>query len=204
MPGIKIVSDFTDYYDYLSDSLSTIEYSRKANNGVQRVAALNKLRQLGIKAIDIMPVNKYISSDGKIVVYTNTSAHDGKGKKVLTVDEAKLYYSNYSASKYYENCKDYIKFIQIGKQRYTLNINRSSVEDRHSEEIKGITKLPDEYNRVVGIPIFSIDYICIENQMVATDFNEVEKLSNYGIQSFIKPEEVIKEIKDSLLIYNLA
>lgn len=204
MPGIKIVSDFTDYYDYMSDSISTIEYHRNVNNGVQRVAALNKLRQLSIKVIDIMPVSKYLSSDGKIVVYTNPSAHNGNGKKVLTVDEAQLYYPNYSASKYYENCTSYIKFIQVGKQRYTLQIKRNSVEDRSTEEIVGISRLPDEYNRVVGIPIFSIDYICVDNQMIATDFNEVEKLSNYGLQEFIKPEEVIKEIKDSLLIYNIV
>ena len=52
--------------------------------------------------------------------------------------------------------------------------------------------------------IYSIDYIQYNNEMLATDFNEVQNLHNIGFERFMTAEQIINEIRDSILIYNKA
>lgn len=205
MSGIKIDSDFKDYYDYLNDESSAITYHRRYGDCAQRGTALRKLQNLGIRTIEIKQVSKFIySSKEKLVVYTDPMLHNGKGKRVMCVDEARQSYINYIASKYYDECKEFIKLLQVGKRRFVINYKRADEFDLSKNEITNITEISSELNNAVALPIFSVDYISIDSAMVATDFNEVEVLRDCGVAEILRPEEVIEEIKNSLVAYNKA
>lgn len=204
MSSLCISSDFSDFYDYLNNKSSPIRYDRQLSGCRQRGVALKFLRTLGIKTIDIQPVSQYIESDGPLVVYTDIRGHNGNGKRIETVAEARFLHENCIASRLLTLDELLtMKFIQIGKRRYTLYFKKSKEDHPLSVgTLVDIKRAPDEYNRVIGLPIFSIDYISHNNDVLATDFNEVECLERYKMNNYISAEETVTEIIDALIAYN--
>lgn len=202
MSGLCIKSDYTDFYDVLSNDNSIITYNRYLSQCKQRGSALKYLRSLGIKTIDIKQVNQFFRGDGPIVVYKDPMGHSGNGKAIMSVDEAMQSYSNCVASKYYNNDGFTIKYLQIGKRRFSLCFKKSSAETLNMGVLVDIKEISPEYNRLIGLPIFSIDYISDGREMIATDFNEVENLRNLGMDRYISSSDVITEIIDALTVYN--
>lgn len=202
MHGLVINSDFKDYYDEYCDSNSNVVYNRFYSNSMQRGTALNKLRGLGLKTLDVKQVSSYFSGDGYIVVYTNPKLHNGCGKRIMTVNEALQSYGNCLASPYIFNNGLTVKYMQIGKRRFNLYFQKGGALSLDIGTLIKIEELPSDYNRLIGIPIFSIDYISDGTYMIATDFNEVENLSMLGLNNYIGPHEVISEIIETMHVYN--
>lgn len=203
MTGVRIISDFVDYYDCLSSDEEQMVYHRNYGDCSQRGKALHKLQIMGIKTIEVQQVERFVDTlSEKLVVYIDPRQHNGKGKRIMTVGEAKQTYPNYIASKFYEGTTEYIKFLQVGKRRFIINCKRTDENDLSKHIITDINEISSELNRLVSLPIFSINYISVDNAMVATDFNEVERLDNCGVKDLLKPEQVIEEIKNSLVAYN--
>ena len=202
MSGLCIKSDYTDFYDVLSNDNSIITYNRYLNQCKQRGSALKYLRSLGIKTLDIKQVNQFFRGDGPIVVYKDPIGHSGMGKAIMTVDEAMQSYSNCVASKYYNTDGFTIKYLQIGKRRFSLCFKKNESETLDMGTLVDIKEITPEYNRLIGLPIFSIDYISNGYDMIATDFNEVENLHNLGIDRYLDSNAVITEIIDALTVYN--
>lgn len=202
MSGLCIKSDYTDFYDVLSNDNSIITYNRYLNQCKQRGSALKYLRSLGIKTLDIKQVNQFFRGDGPIVVYKDPIGHGGMGKAIMTVDEAMQSYSNCVASKYYNTDGFTIKYLQIGKRRFSLCFKKNESETLDMGTLVDIKEITPEYNRLIGLPIFSIDYISNGYDMIATDFNEVENLHNLGIDRYLDSNAVITEIIDALTVYN--
>ena len=203
MSRICIQSDFNDYYDILSDDKSALVYKRYMCDCKQRGTDLKYLRSIGIKTIELKQVSQFSSLDGNIVVYTDPKGHNGNGKKIMNVNEAMLNYSNCLASKYYETEDNFtIKYLQIGKRRFTLCFKKIDKLSLSPGILVDIKESSNEYNRLIGLPIFSIDYISNNNEMIATDFNEVQNLSSIGMQNYISPDNIMTEILESLAIYN--
>ena len=103
-------------------------------------------------------------------------------------------YPNSLASKLYKDADITIKYLVIGELRYSVVIKNNDIYSMKNKEVTRIDRLEDSEDRLFGMPIYSIDYITIGGQMVAIDFNRVQKLSNLGIQEYLKPEEVIENI----------
>lgn len=205
MCSINIISDFTDYYDVLKDDKSCITYKRMLSESKQRATALKELRRLSIKTLDIKSVNQFTRYDGPIVVYTNPNEHHGLGKRIMTVEEAQQSYSNCVASQYIESSGLMtIKFLQIGKRRFSLMYKKANTLSLDMGTLIDISESSQGYNNSIALPIYSIDYISVDNQMVATDFNEVENLGKLQIDRHLSKEDIINEIRESLLIYNKA
>jgi len=203
MCNLCIQSDFIDYYDYLSSDTSNIIYNRYVSQCKQRGVALKYLRNLGIKTVELKQVNKFFREDGNIVVYTDPRAHNSLGKKIMTVDEANQMYANYIASHYYETTEGItLKFLQVGKRRFTLYYKKNDHYSLEMGKLIDIRESKPYYNRLIGLPIFSIDYISNGREMIATDFNEVENLKAIGVSNLLKSQDVILEIVDALIAYN--
>lgn len=199
--SLCIKSDFVDYYDNLSSNTGII-YNRMISDVKQRGSALRYLRSLGVKTLDIKQVSNFSYLDGDLVVYTDSKKHHGNGKKIMSYEEALTYYSNYPASIYLEDSKGItIKVLQIGQRRFNLTFKK---EDKSLTEGKliGISEMAPAFNMLIGLPIFSIDYVASGCEMIATDFNEVENLSRIGINNYISSDDVCKEIINSLYAYN--
>ena len=203
MNGIKIRSDFNDYYDIYSSQDPLLYYDRYLKNCKQRGSALKYLRYLGIKTIEVKQVNQFFSGDGEIVVYTDPKGHNGNGKYIMTVNNAMQYYGNCLASHYYSEAGDLtLKFLQIGKRRFSLYYKKDNVKSLELGNLIYYKEAEPDYNRLVGLPIYSIDYISNGVEMIATDFNEVENLQSIGLSGLMNGKEVNEEIFNALLVYN--
>lgn len=202
MSGLCIKSDYTDFYDVLSNNNSIITYNRYLSQCKQRGSALKYLRSLGIKTLDIKQVNQFFRGDGPIVVYKDPMGHHGNGKAIMSVDEAMQYYSNCVASNYYNKDGFTIKYLQIGKRRFSLCFKKNEAETLDVGTLIDIKENTSEFNRLIGLPIFSIDYISNGCEMIATDFNEVENLHNINMDRYLDSNTVITEIIDALTVYN--
>lgn len=202
MSGLCIKSDYTDFYDVLSNNNSIITYNRYLSQCKQRGSALKYLRSLGIKTLDIKQVNQFFRGDGPIVVYKDPMGHHGNGKAIMSVDDAMQYYSNCVASNYYNKDGFTIKYLQIGKRRFSLCFKKNEAETLDVGTLIDIKENTSEFNRLIGLPIFSIDYISNGCEMIATDFNEVENLHNINMDRYLDSNTVITEIIDALTVYN--
>lgn len=202
MSGLCIKSDYTDFYDVLSNNNSIITYNRYLSQCKQRGSALKYLRSLGIKTLDIKQVNQFFRGDGPIVVYKDPMGHHGNGKAIMSVDDAMQYYSNCVASNYYNKDGFTIKYLQIGKRRFSLCFKKNEAETLDVGTLIDIKESNSEFNRLIGLPIFSIDYISNGCEMIATDFNEVENLHNINMDRYLDSNTVITEIIDALTVYN--
>lgn len=202
MSGLCIKSDYTDFYDVLSNNNSIITYNRYLSQCKQRGSALKYLRSLGIKTLDIKQVNQFFRGDGPIVVYKDPMGHHGNGKAIMSVDEAMQYYGNCVASNYYNKDGFTIKYLQIGKRRFSLCFKKNETETLDVGTLIDIKENTSEFNRLIGLPIFSIDYISNGCEMIATDFNEVENLHNINMDRYLDSNTVITEIIDALTVYN--
>jgi len=131
-------------------------------------------------------------------VYTDPKRHEHKGKSIMRLEEARHMYPNSLASKLYKDADITIKYLVIGELRYSVVIKNNDIYSMKNKEVTRIDRLEDSEDRLFEMPIYSIDYITIGGQMVAIDFNRVQKLSNLGIQEYLKPEEVIENIYRSI------
>lgn len=192
--GVKITSDFSDYYDYLSNDGSSIVYDRKEKDRQSRGKDLAFLRSLGIRTIEIKQPKDWIGSGEQLVVYKNPRLHHGEGKIITSIDDALLMYGNYPATLLLKpddglTCK----YLQLGKRRFTMYFQ--SKEPLKIGELISINETSLQFNESIKFPIFSIDYLMVGGQMLATDFNTVENLKEIGLDKYLKPEEVLIEIE---------
>ena len=202
--SICIKSDFLDYYDYLS-SPNGLVYERKMSECKPRGSDLKFLKQLGLQTLEIKPVNMFSYIDKELVVYTDSNKHWGHGKKICSYDEAMSMYGSYPASKYIsldDTNGITIKALQIGSRRFNL-IFQKEENKLEPGKLINITEASRSFNRNIRLPIYSIDYLQVGNQLIATDFNRVQQLSYLNIQSIITADNIIKEIYNTIIEYKV-
>lgn len=196
----RLDSDFTDFYDKLTNNKSRLKYIRKRVTFGTRIKELSFLNSLGIKTIPYGIVSKLdesIKDNDKIVVYTNQSMHSSTGKHIYRRREAAGQYRNLVASKYIPNNLGYtLKYLQIGERRFQIIL--TSTKELNEGTPIYIQELEPRYNNKIKLPIFSIDYVTDGNDWFAVDFNEVQRLDNLNIEDYIKAEDVVLEIKKAL------
>ena len=194
---IRLESDYTDYYDSIFSDEGKSTYRRISTECMPRGRAIKYLKELGVPTIEVGQVNTFNSLQySKLVVYTNSRQHGGKGKVVVSTDEAKRYYSNYLAAPYIENTNGAsLKYIQIGGIAIQLSLrNNGDKAEIKSGEVVESNRSDIGMNKQINIPIFSIDYIPVNGIITAIDFNSSENLSRYGIDKIVTPDEILAEL----------
>lgn len=194
-------SEFEDYYD---QSLAVLAQSGLAYNRVRTINNRNKelakLKDIGIETIKLTAATRIWTQSSRVVVYTDAGKHDGKGKEVYSLSEAQLMFNSSLVSEYIPQ-KDGIgyKMLYIGKLGFKCTmLYRDGI---HMAGCLDITPVQGGYNKRIGLPIYSIDYININGKLVACDFNEVENLSMLGFWQVMNAESIAGEIMESLLMY---
>lgn len=207
MGTLTIKSNFTDYYDntakeYNVPSVPNKCYDRNTRIYVHRAQSIKFLKSLGINTITLKPVSQLSRYDDDVVVYIDDTLHEGQGKVVVSANVALRNFSNCVCTKYYPDVSKTYKVLQVGEKRYNLSFDKTTgetEEDFSHGLLSDIKILTPSYNKNINIPIFSIDYIETETDMIATDFNEVEKLNKLNFNTILKPEEIIKELMKTLV-----
>lgn len=203
---VNIQSDFVDFYDKLSVPSSTIIYNRVRSNNT-RAQNIKTLQGLGIKTIPCGTLKQIIKPTmKKLVVYTNPTSHNFKGKHIYSLYDAISQYSNCVVSEFLENYGGYtVKYLQIGERRFRLLFFNPNYKEQLIEgNMVAIEELPREYNYQLGLPIYSIDYISNGCEMIAVDFNDVQCLESINMDKYISASDVIQEVKNAILVYNKA
>ena len=204
--NLVISSDFKDYYDTEASSVyneNSVVYSRFLSKVPGKVEELKFLNYLGNKTIPIMPVSKISMDVERVVVYMDLHGHRGKGKLLMRLNEANMLYPNKLASEYFDtNPGITFKILYIGKRRFRCVLRNSDFFTEN--EILDISELPSGYNLKIALPIFSIDYVQDRsNQMLACDFNSVQRLDYLGMEKLLSANDVISEIYRAMLEHKI-
>lgn len=203
IPKIKIESDFSDFYDFLGVSSEQLGvFNRFRSSMPDKAEGLAQLRSIGVQTIDTTAARRAVSASGKLVVYTDQSKHDGTGRVLMTMDEANMIYPNSLASEFFEEA-DCItnKLLQVGSRRFRI-VLRGKRQSLKAGEVVQLSEITPSFNMLLGLPIYSIDYVSTPRGLLAITLNTVERLADYGLQEVIKPEDVINEVYNALLKYN--
>lgn len=202
--GIRLESDFADYYDSCFESSGLLTYKRFMKDSLPRGEALSLISKFKVPVIEISSVNNFGRFYDKLVVYTDPKLHDGQGKVILSRSEASLMHGNCLASPFISGTNGvYLKYLQIGTRRFQLTMqNPFDGKKCTMGDIINIQELKPELNFIIGLPIFSIDYIANNNLMMAIDFNEVQSLDKLRFQRFMSASDIVKEVEKALISYN--
>ena len=202
---MTINSDFKDYYDETAKNIqSNLVYNRFISKSMSRGKALKYLSNMGIKTIEMKQASEFSVYDKYIVIYNDVYAHNGKGKLILSVEEALKYHSNCLASQFYETDGLTVKYTQIGKRRFYITYKKDNILSLDIGNIIDVKELEPAYNEYIRLPIFSIDYISIDNNMVATDFNECQNMGLVYMDRIIDSESVVNEIINAIKYYKIG
>ncbi len=210
---MAIISDFKDYYDEVYNSISSLDYIRNYGDCQDRSEDLRFLRSLGISTIDVKAIRDFDDTIDQVVVYLNPRKHNGEGKTVLDINTAKMLYWNQLGSFYYKDNTSVLKLLHIGKRRFQV-LYRTRDSDLLSRGIiHSVYEIDESYNYMISEPIFSIDFIVVDGEMIAIDFNKVQSLSEAGffetirckelkINKPITKKDICKEVEEALIKYN--
>ena len=203
--GMKIQSDFTDYYDGLAQSTGYVTYNRFYKNSESRATSLARLRAMGVQTVSLKAISDYNIFSGfeKYVVYTNQYEHNFRGKEILTLQDALEMFPNCAAVPFYEESNGItLKMLQIGSRRFRLMLKNTNLSLLREGSLIDIQEIKSSISYSVGLPLYSIDYIQTREGLLAIDFNYVQRLDTLGIQHYLTAEETYSEIRDALI--NLA
>ena len=202
--NIKLVSDFTDYYDHLfSGTGDCLTYTRKLSDCASKISDMKFLKSLGVPVIDIVPTS-YADDDAKVVVYSDLTKH-GSGKSIQIGGTAKSDYSHSFCSLFHpESSGVTVKYLQIGSLQLSLTfVNDDYMRTVSTGKLLEYRQLQSCFNSIIKLPIFSIDYINCNGVMTAIDFNQAENLKQLGVDRLVKPELVYSEVKKALEYYKI-
>lgn len=197
---VLLSSDFNDFYDSALTASDEVKcsgfiYERQLSKSSSRGRALGKLRNLGIKTIELKQVTEFNRFTPALVVYTDPFKHYGQGKHVIGYSEAVSTYPVCLASQFIEESEGIsVKFTQVGTRRFRTVYKSKDKYSLDHGKVLDICELERTKSSSIRLPIFSIDYIAIGKTMVATDFNEVQKLEGTGIETILSVDDVASEI----------
>ncbi len=207
---VAIRSDFVDFYDsafYNGDTPLGV-YNRNESDLVSITKGLAFLRGIGINTLGVNAVKNLNPKSGRVLVYVGDSL--GNQERLLMEHKsAKLMYPNMPASEFEEDSGSLItRVLQVGSRRFRITITGEfNCDGRHGNidygrgNIESIVELASSYNQSIRLPIFSIDYISSDNGMVATAFNNIEKLERY--HNLMRAEDVVDEVYRAMIRYNM-
>lgn len=208
---MKIISDFQDYYDTVATQFQgdNIILHRNNANRLGKMDSIKFMKSLGIETIELCTVSQYMrkiaSNDMElVVVYTDEYGHSGNGKVIMKIREAYELYSSYYCSKFeHSSLNKTYKILQIGYAKYSIiisndtSLQKQSLVENKVDEIKLLGKFEFNYSGCLHdvCPIHSIDYVRSDSgNMLACDFNVVQRLDTIGLNEIIKDAEVVNSL----------
>jgi hypothetical protein len=213
---LRLLSDFSDYYDHWFDSgAGCANLRRYSTDGVGRFEQLYFMGRAGIKvpAYGVVrsllgDVPRYGAPEAephrvskratKLVVYTDDMAHCGEGKVLVSLDEAMERYPDNVATEYIEGCPGVSwRYLQVGvhcfwieyKSRDDWRSNCGDVKMQVVGEGTGWGSLP-------RLPLFAIDYV-IGDELYAVDFNVAPGVRGTGVERILSPKQAAESIVEA-------
>jgi len=227
--NIFLDTDFRDYYDHRfcgSWQKPDIVFSRKTTDGPDRVGIFNELKKAGLQvpehgmASDLISrwkskwkkagIDNYMGEVQALVVYDDLHAHQGKGKRRLTVDEVEKFgLGNLFAAEFIPTTPGSgswsLRWLRAGLRRFWLRYTsfddwRSNYGDVSIEllfEEKRSDSLPKEKSLVWETPLVAVDFINAGPMgLIAVDLNIAPGIQGSGVEKLMLAREVYDEIEN--------
>lgn len=217
MSKLILKSDFRDYYDHWFDIMTSpndtyATFHRYSRNSMTRRKMFELLESLGNK----VPKHDYLhkmKDVEKVVVYTDQFAHRGEGKELLKLKYAKqkhlrmygapemdvnwIKHSIY-ASEYIGTSNMTMRKLHIGKMCFFLLYESDDSWRSNYGNVKvSVLRFFDNYKNTHA-PLWAIDFV----HDIAIDYNSAPGLVGTGIEDVLKPEDVVKLIRNWVFDYD--
>jgi hypothetical protein len=212
---MKLLSNFTDYYDHHFD-LDGPTFDRRNNIGLNRKEMFLFFHTLGLrspycgtlKQVFDYQENRFPNvMNAKFlknaVVYLDLNSHQGDNKLHIKGDTPNWEkYRDYFAVEFiptspYPSQAISYRYLQIGKRNWLLKY--SSKEDWRSSVNPEITILkegePGERPKI-SYPLYAIDFLQ-SGSLFAVDFNQSPQIKGTGLEDILTPQDVVNLIKES-------
>lgn len=223
MPGIKIESDFWDYYDHWAcGSTDTPDFTleRKTNSGAPKREQFKILEALGLKTPQHGTVVEVIRelheqedshlTPPALVVYDDEMAHAGQGKRLMAyyhaISESDKYCSVFAPTVLSTAGAQSYRLLWIGDLLFCLQYSnigdwRSNVGSHVSIEVvpDGLIQLPKPHRwspLLKPHPLVAIDFVIpYDNpEPLAIDFNIAPRILTTGIERQLSPKSCYEAI----------
>lgn len=224
MAGLKLVSDFHDYYDFCFNPNGNREFRRMTTEGPLRREAFRLLEGVGIHT-PRHGIVRDMSADVKwMVVYLDENSHRGEGKELVPASDARQRYPDLYCSEYLslstnkvgeewvrtlnepvlsykgKNFGSSWRELVIGSRSFWLHyINcddwRSNVGDDIRIELD-TERVRFRPKRDLKYPLYAIDYVWDDTKgdFAAVDVNTAPGIGGSPVQNTFPARQVYQEI----------
>jgi hypothetical protein len=213
---LKLISDFTDYYDHHFDAEGDT-FRRVTTDGLNRIEILDYLHQLEFTTPlcgTPLELASELEPDDKIVLHHDLYVHRGEGKTLSTMKEALKDFPETFATQFIPfnvpGTKPEVKalswrYLQIGTEAFWLEY--TSTEDWRSNVGDGDILLffrdktelfsDRQYDVLLKFkfPLFAVDFVPDGDKLYAVDFNIAPGVRGTGVEKLLSPKEAVKAIK---------
>lgn len=207
---LRLVTDFTDYYDFAFSRTGRV-FRRMATEGMPRREMFAFFNRLGLGTPrhglvrEVVPaiLTEYaesmpkdlVSEMSQVVVYTDENAHRGEGKELLSLRDALRLTPDHYCSEYVLSnalgLGESMRLLQVGQKSWW--IRSSSYTDWRSNCGEGCEKVITAehftYNCKINLPLWAIDFVSVDGvPKCAVDFNSAPGLA--PLRGILAPRDV--------------
>lgn len=196
---MKLLSDFTDYYDAQFDN-EGLEFKRYSNKGKHSPVSMWEILRL-LEIHNNVPLFGYpyslyheMSPDEHVIVYTQPYY---KQTKQMTLEEADKDFSSCLAVQVLKNTDpkvSFYKLLHIGKSILWLSYNTDG-----SCEVSSPIKKNYEKDTYSCFKLYSIDYIrdVKKNCIYAINLDTSPCLENTPVKNLLSPEKILEFLNET-------
>lgn len=197
---VRLESDFVDFYDaWFDKGDDALVLERNKNSGLNRGQMFKYLENIGCRVVRHGSCEEMKAIGCKqLVVYTDTTKHDGEGKVLMSSSDAVLSVPNYLCSEYQSEKVGYsVRYLQLGEFWFKLEcISHNDWRSNcGSEKVVNVIEKGYGLHKIIKAPIFAVDFVQSSGGLVATDFNIAPKADVSYLNDMTKPMDIANSIK---------
>jgi hypothetical protein len=197
MSGLKLVSDFKDFYDHAFDRSGT-EFRRVSTDGPKRRDMLELLNLSGFRTVRHGKVKDVAPKCDAVVVYFDETKHRGEGKGRFFSEDALLRFPDYYCSEFVKQPRvvSYRKLV-VGNRVFELTYSsndkwRSNVGEVEIE-ISGHKAISNEFT-TLNYALYAVDYVWSGDMLAAVDLNVAPGMDGTGIERYMDAATIVRTI----------
>jgi hypothetical protein len=219
--SIRLQSDFNDFYDHCfasSHEKAAFQHNRFSRTSRTRRDDFAILKQMGVQTVQhgtpaqildyLIAEHPGITRDmlcqiSQVVVYTEDTSHRGEGKLLVPMTTALEEYPYAFCSLYMPTYADWrhhgaysFRYVRAGLRQFW--VKQVSLSDWRSNCGEGFSEVLTEAERADAyglVPLYAIDFVSIGRELLAVDYNDAPGLKGGGLDFYLTPSDVYKEIE---------
>ena len=205
-PLIRLFSDYEESMDFYfakpwdKADFTFFRVSRRSKPEIGRRELFSFLEKRGIECVPHGEVHQLIERypDDHFVVYTDENEHGGKGKELLSAEDAYKKHPNAYASVFTDTPGESVRHFQFGEYGFEMPFVSKNDWRSNVGTIRSWTRGLSRFNLLekIGTPYFAIDFT--PTKLLATDFQFAPGTKNDGLDTFLSPRDMNMSIRGAV------